>query len=202
LAKQFAPDLVLLGGERDGEPIEGFDLGNSPDEYTPDRVEGKTVVFTTTNGTQAINHARTADEVFPGLVRQRRCHRPPAPRSPERPYYLCGTDGKISDDDVLLAGLLVERLQREGGLVYQQNGQAMTARELWLRAFALPQSLGAEILDPDRLAAVLRKSLGAQNLISLGLDDDIIAASWISRFNILPKLDAKTMRIVPEGLGE
>jgi 2-phosphosulfolactate phosphatase len=202
LAKQFAPDQVLLGGERDGEPIEGFDLGNSPDEYTPDRVEGKTVVFTTTNGTQAINHARTADEVFlASFVNAdavvRRLH------DRQNVHIICaGTDGKISDDDVLLAGLLVERLQREGGLVYQQNGQAMTAREMWLRAFALPQSLGAEILDPDRLAAVLRKSLGAQNLISLGLDDDIIAASWISRFNILPKLDAKTMRIVPEGLGE
>ena len=51
-----------------------------------------------------------------------------------------------------------------------------------------------------RLAAQLRKCLGAQNLLALGLDDDILAASWISRFDIVPKLDTKTMRIRAEGL--
>jgi len=198
-AEQFSPDEVLLGGEREGSPIEGFDLGNSPDEYTPERVEGKTVVFSTTNGTRAINHARAADEVFlaafvnAGAVARRLFDR-------EHIHIVCaGTDGKMSDDDVLLAGMLVERLQREGGMVYQQNGQAMTTREMWLHSFALPQALGAEPLDPDRLAAELRKSLGAQNLMSLGLDDDILAASWISRFDLVPRLDLKTMRIRAEG---
>jgi len=199
LAEQFSPDEVLLGGEREGSPIEGFDLGNSPDEYTPERVEGKTVVFTTTNGTRAINHARAADEVVlaafvnAGAVVWRLVDR-------EHIHILCaGTDGKMSDDDILLAGMLVERLQREGGMVYQQNGQAMTARETWLHSFALPQALGAEVLDPDRLAAELRKSLGAQNLMSLGMDDDILAAAWISRFDLVPQLDPKTMRIKVQG---
>ena len=45
---------VLLGGERAGELIEGFDLGNSPSEYTREMVDGKTIVFTTTNGTRAM----------------------------------------------------------------------------------------------------------------------------------------------------
>ncbi len=105
-------------------------------------------------------------------------------------HILCaGTDGKMGDDDVLLAGMLVERLQREGGLVYQQNAQAMTARETWLHSFSLPQALGAEVLDPDLLASQLRKSPGGHNLTSLGLDDDILAASWISRFDLVPRLD-------------
>jgi hypothetical protein len=52
------------------------------------------------------------------------------------------------------------------------------------------------------LASKLRNSPGGHNLTSLGLDDDILAASWISRFNLVPKLDAKTMRISVEGLGE
>jgi 2-phosphosulfolactate phosphatase len=202
LAKQLSPDEVVLGGERDGAPIDGFDLGNSPDEYTPDRVEGKTVIFTTTNGTHAIRHAKAAEEVLlASFVNADAIARRLFDR--EHIHILCaGTDGKISQDDVLLAGMLVERLQREGGIVYQQNGQAMTARETWLHAFSLPQSLGAEVLDPDRLAAQLRKSLGAQNLLALGLDDDILAASWISRFDIVPKLDTKTMRITAVGMGE
>src|SRR5436190_17272954 len=45
----------LLGGERGGLPIAGFDLGNSPSEYTPKSVAGRIIVFTTTNGTQALS---------------------------------------------------------------------------------------------------------------------------------------------------
>ena len=198
LAERFPPDEIVLGGEREGTAIDGFDLGNSPDEYTPDRVGGKTIIFTTTNGTQAMSHARAADEVLiASFVNARAVARRLFDR--EHIHILCsGTDGKLSDDDVLLAGLLVERLQREGGMVYQQNGQAITAREMWLHSFALPQALGAEPLDPDQLAAELRKSLGAKNLLALGLDDDILAASWLDRFDVVPQLDPTAMSIRAE----
>ncbi len=53
-AAEFPPGEALLGGERGGLPIEGFDLGNSPAEYTSQVVAGKTVVLTTTNGTKAL----------------------------------------------------------------------------------------------------------------------------------------------------
>lgn len=202
LAKRLPAGEAVLGGERDGAAIEGFELGNSPDEYTPERVGGKTVVFTTSNGTHAIDHARSADEVLlaafvnAGAVVRRLVDR-------ENVHIICaGTDGRISEEDVLLAGMLVERLEREGGMVYRQNGQAITAREMWLHAFALPQALGAEVLDPDRVAAELRKGLGAKNLLELGLDADILAASWISRFDLVPVLDRKTMRIRAEGMSE
>ncbi len=195
LAQRFRVGEVLLGGERQGVAIDGFDLGNSPEEYTPDRVGGKTVILTTTNGTRAISRALKADEVFiaafvnASAVLQRLFDR-------QSVHILCaGTDGQISEDDVLLAGMLVERLQRQGGMIYQQNAQAITARELWLNSFVLPQTLGAEPLDPDRLAAALRKSLGGENLMALGREDDIRAAARIDRFDILPRLDPKTRRI-------
>ena len=60
VAAQFPAEEVILGGERQGLPIEGFDLGNSPEDYTPYAVAGKTLVFTTTNGTRAMIHARQA----------------------------------------------------------------------------------------------------------------------------------------------
>ena len=53
-AKQFEREDVLLAGERKMHAIPGFDLGNSPREYTRDVVEGKTVLLTTTNGTVAL----------------------------------------------------------------------------------------------------------------------------------------------------
>ena len=114
----------------------------------------------------------------------------------DRIHIVCaGTDGRVGEDDVLLAGLLVDRLQRRGGIPYELNAQATTAREFWLHAFALPQAIGAEPLEPERLAEALRKSQGAKNLIALQLDDDILAASQIDCFNVAPQLDPQTFRI-------
>lgn len=194
-AAEFAPDDIVLGGERDGVAIDGFELGNSPEEYSPDRVAGKTVIFTTTNGTRAMNHARQAEEILvasfvtASAIVARLVER-------EKIDIICaGTDGRISEDDVLMAGLLVDRIQRQRGMVYQQNAQAITAREYWLNAFALPHSLGAELLEPDRLAEALRKTQGAQNLIALDLADDIFAAAQIDRFDLAPRLDPRSFRI-------
>src|SRR4051794_36039557 len=53
IASQIGPSAVL-GGERGGEQIPGFDFGNSPLEYSRERIAGRTVVFTTTNGTRAM----------------------------------------------------------------------------------------------------------------------------------------------------
>ena len=56
----------LLGGERGGLRIDGFDLSNSPDDYGPNAVRGKTIGFTTTNGTRALIRAEKADHVLIG----------------------------------------------------------------------------------------------------------------------------------------
>lgn len=195
LAEPLSAEKVLLGGERHGVPIEGFQLGNSPEEYTPDRVAGKTIIFTTTNGTRAMAHARLADEVLvASFVNASAIVRRLLDR--ERIHIVCaGTDGNITEEDVLLAGMLVERLQRAGGAIYRQNAQAITARETWLSAFGVPQALGAESPAGEPLASVLRRSLGGRNLLELGLDDDIFAAAQIDRFDVVPLLDPQTFQI-------
>lgn len=195
VAGRLPGDGVLLGGERGGLPIHGFDLGNSPREYLADRVGGKTLVFTTTNGTRAILRARQADRVLIGafvnatavleqLVGQQQIH------------LLCaGTRGQIGRDDVLMAGMLVDRILRQGDLIWEQNAQAVTARETWLHAFALPRAIEAEPLEPPRLAGQLRDSVGGKNLIAIGLEDDILAAAQIDRFGSVPELDRESMCI-------
>ena len=50
----------VLCGERNGKVIEGFKLGNSPFEYTPEIVKSKSLVFSTTNGTVAISKSKFA----------------------------------------------------------------------------------------------------------------------------------------------
>ena len=57
---------VILGGERHGELIPGFDLDNTPTKYSPEAIGGKTVIFTTTNGTKALQHCRAADRILLG----------------------------------------------------------------------------------------------------------------------------------------
>ena len=59
------PDF-LLAGERRALPLDGFHLGNSPRDYRPQKVKGKTIVMTTTNGTRALVVARGGAEVFIG----------------------------------------------------------------------------------------------------------------------------------------
>ena len=66
ISRAYARDDYLLCGERKNEKIEGFDLGNSPLEYDLERVQGKKLVMTTTNGTRAIRAVKTASDVIIG----------------------------------------------------------------------------------------------------------------------------------------
>lgn len=190
-----ASDDVLMAGERDSKPIPGFHLGNSPEDFRPELVVGKTILLSTTNGTRAIFHARKADEILiaafvniSAVVRRL--------LTCEHVHLLCaGTDGRFSREDILLAGMLVERLSRESGLSYLQNGQALTARETWLSTFALPQALGAEPLAPQRLAGELQLDLGGQKLTALGYEEDILAAAQIDRFDLVPRMEPRTCQI-------
>lgn len=63
-AKAFERSDVRLAGERKSQPIPGFDLGNSPLQYTRDAVEGKTILLATTNGTGAITATQGARDVI------------------------------------------------------------------------------------------------------------------------------------------
>src|SRR4051812_46315181 len=56
----------LLAAERNGEVVNGFDFGNSPFSYTKEKVSGKTIVLTTTNGTHAMHLSRKAKQIAIG----------------------------------------------------------------------------------------------------------------------------------------
>ncbi len=194
-AEAFAAEARILGGERGGERIDGFDLGNSPEEYTPQRVAGKSVVFTTTNGTRAALCVQSAGEILiAGFVNatavvQRLLDR-------QRIHIVCaGTRGQKSEDDVLLAGMLVDHLQRDGRTAWQQNGQAVASREFWLHSMTPPEGSNAAPSESGLLIERLRASRGARNLLRLGLDDDIVAAAQVDRFACVPQFDPAAHRI-------
>lgn len=194
-ASELGRGSSVLGGERHGLPIQGFDLGNSPTEYTPEAVANRTVVLTTTNGTRAMAKCHRADRVYIGaFVNASAVVKKLLAR--EQIHLLCaGTEGRYSHDDVLLAGLLVEWLHQRSGMPYRLNAQALTAREAWCASFALPQAIGAEPLNAEVLARELRKSFAGQHLAALGMEDDILTASYLDRFSVVPELDVKRYRI-------
>ena len=192
IARQYPCDEIILGGERGGVQIKGFDLGNSPEEYTPDMIRGKTVIFTTTNGTQALFHAKKAKQILIGafvnasaimqkLLGEKVIH------------LLCaGTRGQATEEDILFAGMLTEKLQRQGGVKCKRNDQAIAACDLWRHTLDITQASAAEPPKPEQLAETLRNSLGGKNLVSLGLERDILAAAQIDRFAVIPEYNPKT----------
>ncbi|MBN2021938.1 MAG: 2-phosphosulfolactate phosphatase [Pirellulales bacterium] len=186
---------VVLGGERAGRPIPGFDLGNSPREYTPQRVGGKTLVFTTTNGTRAMARCSRAERVLIAAFVNAAAVVERLAGCPNVHVLCAGTDGQMSDDDILLGGLVVHRLQQRGDAAYRLNAQAITAWETWKHAFPLPLSLGAEPLPPARLAERLRTTAGARSLLEIGLGDDVLDAARLDSLAVVPAMDPKTMRI-------
>jgi 2-phosphosulfolactate phosphatase len=189
LARRYSP-RALLGGERAGVRIKGFDLGNSPTEHTAERVTGRTIVFTTTNGTKAMQRARQAQRVLLGafthlsvLAKQL--------RAADSIQILCaGTQNQITREDVLLAGALVDRLTQP--IEPPLNDSARIAWAAW-REFT---SRAASLENLSKLLATeLRDTQGGRNLIRLGLEADLSDAASIDRFDFAPILDVRSWRI-------
>jgi 2-phosphosulfolactate phosphatase len=146
--KQQRPD-VLLAGEREGLRIRAnqtggidFDFGNSPREFLPEKVRGKTIVMTTTNGTRALRACAHADTVLIGAFLNLRSivnwiRREPPPHL----ILVCsGTQNQAALEDTLAAGALCERLWP-----YYASGQVADSAEIARRIYPLLQGdlLGA-----------------------------------------------------------
>jgi 2-phosphosulfolactate phosphatase len=140
---------VLLAGERDGLRIRAdqtggidFDLGNSPREFLPEKVRGKTIVMTTTNGTRALRACAHAETVLIGSFLNLRAVMNWIRR--ELPVHLLlvcsGTHNQAALEDTLAAGALCERLWP-----YYASGQVADSAEIARRVYPLLQSdlLGA-----------------------------------------------------------
>ena len=112
LARTLGPDDVLLGGERGGRKIEGFALGNSPLEMTPEAVAGKLLVMTTTNGTRALLAVQGAETVYLGSAANFTALGARLRRHVEAKgdlLVLCsGREGYFALDDAYCAGRFVE----------------------------------------------------------------------------------------------
>lgn len=181
LADSMPAGRVLLGGERGGLKPEGFDLGNSPSEYTGAICRGTTLVLTTTNGTQALIRAAEADRTLVAafLNYSAVCEACCQDRRPL--HILCaGTDGEPTLEDTLLAGALVDALCDE--MEVQLNDGARLAWDCF-------ENHGRVLLG------ALEISQGGTLLRKLGLEEDIRAAAEVDRFALVPELCRDPLRV-------
>lgn len=110
-ALKLRDEGVLLGGERNALKIEGFDLSNSPLEYSRERVENKRIVLTTTNGTKTIHRAGGAVKIYIGSVLNGKAVGKALAGEEKDIIIACaGTRGNFSLDDFICGGKIIYEL--------------------------------------------------------------------------------------------
>ena len=105
---------ALLCGERDGRIVAGFDLGNSPFEYTRARVAGKTLVFASTNGSQALRLAAGAKRVWIGAFVNAAAVIERVAGESHVVLIASGKLGEPAEEDLACAGWLARLLRARG----------------------------------------------------------------------------------------
>lgn len=182
-AKKVGPYAdALLGGERGGALIAGFDLDNSPLKYTREKVAGRTIIFTTTNGTASLFHAAPAAEILVGSFANCSAICAHVAKDPRAVHILCaGTRDEISLDDCLPAGAMVDQLVRAGRqLIADDSGRLAHA--------AYMGAIGSR----GGLPEAMRQSRGGRNLANMGLGADVDFCSTLDTLSVVPRFDPRS----------
>ena len=176
-ARELAASLnnpdILLGGERGARALEGFQVGNSPRDYSSERVRGKVVIMTTTNGTRALVAARRAGEVFIGafLNLSAVCRR--LKESGRDVIIACsGEKNLFCLEDFVCGGAMIACLSGEGNSLGMTDA-ARAAKILY------------EHFSPD-ICAMLEGSEWGQYLDGVGLGEDVRICAQIDSSRLVP----------------
>ncbi|MGI6643519.1 MAG: 2-phosphosulfolactate phosphatase [Bacillota bacterium] len=178
LAKKQHPN-ALLCGEENGVKIPGFDLGNSPQEYTPAMVRDKEIIMTTSNGTKAIlgAHSQGAGPVLIcsflnlGAV-VRRCSQELSTRSGNTFIVCSGSHGAFSLEDFICAGALAHELETLGFELHPAAKEAMERFEMY----------------QDDILRALQDSPHGQYLASIGFEGDLAFCARMNAVTNVPSL--------------
>jgi 2-phosphosulfolactate phosphatase len=177
-AKEYQNNGYLAAAERNGEMIEGFELGNSPFGYMNNKVKGKIIAISTTNGTQAIEASRKASKVVIGsflnldvlceyLASQKR----------EVILVCAGWKNKFNLEDTLFAGAVVNKLINESNFKTSCDS-AIASNHLYQ-------------LAKDNLFEFLENSSHRNRLAKLDLERDIQYCLTPNQCPVIPVLEGK-----------
>jgi 2-phosphosulfolactate phosphatase len=157
---------ALLAGERGGQALPGFDLGNSPREVTAERVKGRDIILTTTNGTQALAACRGAREIITASFLNLEAAATKLKSIGPPWIILCaGFEGDFGLDDAIVAGALAEALDQDHPFQ------------------ALYQSVRHD------LAATLLGCSAGRELVKVGLEKDVPICAELNQVPLVPILD-------------
>lgn len=182
-AKAYKEKGFLVGAERDGLKLPGFDFGNSPYHYMGSEITGKTIVLTTTNGTQAIEKAKNAFLVVIGAFTNITALCKWLSVQDKSVLLLCsGWKNRFNLEDSLFAGAVVDALTKLS--TYDEVADsALSAKYLYSMAYQ----------DPDRF---LHHSSHRRRLARLNLKQDIKYSLTLDQTDIIPVLkDGKLVRL-------
>jgi 2-phosphosulfolactate phosphatase len=163
----------LLAGERRALPPEGFQLGNSPRDYLPEKVRGKTIVLTTTNGTQALVAAQGGAEIYIGSFLNIKAVCRQLVKAGRDVLIACsGEKGLFSLEDAVCGGAIVSGVEKIG-LSLDETDAANAAKILY-RHFA------------NDICGMLFASEWGQHLQNMGLGEDIHACALNDTSDFVP----------------
>ena len=185
ISSNLSSDSRLLGGERQGKKIDGFDLGNSPAEYTPERVKNRSIIFTTTNGAGAIHKCRYASTALVASFVNVSAIVETIVEIGGTWTILCsGRQGAFSVEDATCAGMIISKVKEITDVDTEDAG---------LTTLILYKNYKKSILG------MLKKSQHGQYLMSIGFEEDLKVCSSVDSVPVVPVVSGLVVRIRQSG---
>ena len=164
----------LLAAERDGEVVAGFDFGNSPFSYTSEKVGGKTIVLTTTNGTHALQLSIKGKKIVIGSFLNLTSLSNWLKKQDTDVLLVCaGWKNKFNLEDTLFAGAVVSQLKDDG---YKLDDAGIAAFDLYEAG-------------KNNLGDYLKKTSHSERLKELGIEKDIAFCLNVDIATAIPILE-------------
>jgi 2-phosphosulfolactate phosphatase len=187
IAGGLSSEVTLRAGERNARMIEGFQFGNSPREFTPETVRGKSIIFLTSNGTGAVVKGRHASTlVVGGFVNLSRITAFLAQLKSDFVILCAGKENAFALEDAVCAGRILNRLTKGAAVKFGLNDSAVAA-------MTLDRTHGKAILK------MLKSSEHGRYLDSIGLGDDLEICAAVDSVPVLPRLDGTVLKLQTAG---
>lgn len=175
MVKFFPRGSIILGGERESKKIQGFDLGNSPREYVVERVKGKKLILTTTNGTKAFHLVSSGKEIFVGSffnigATAKRC----LELDRDLLIFPSGDEGIFSLEDTICGGMLIELITQKWTTHFTLTDASRCAQILYQRF-------------KDNLLEAFHLSRHGKELIKQGFGEDLAYCAQNDITDIVPE---------------
>ncbi len=179
-------EVTLRGGERNGKMIEGFNLGNSPAEYSESTVRGKSVIFCTTNGSVAMAKSRYARSLVIGSFVNLSAVVEALMEKKEDVLFLCAgrlnSQGQFSLEDAVCAGSMIHRLNEMDGLKPELSDSARAA-------VALHKAHGRSPLK------LLKSTEHGMYLTEIGFGEDLKLCAAVDSVPVLPTMQGTSIKL-------